>query len=331
LKHLQTSFSTYGFAKFYLSELLAGYVKKFVQHVRPWFFSSKGEVPLYGSSLFVNQAGGPLQDTGRYFIDTMQEYFNQRIEISTIRKVMETAVSDCNWLSDTDKDKLSNAMLHDPDTAKRYYIAKDSKAESISINEQWDKLYNHFSNIDVHPLVEAVEGGHGERLSSPAQQYIELIPTSSLHSPIASVSKVPLLVSEAPSLVSSPVREQQQTTREMALSIASQLNPKKQFHSPPLSPAKGFTRRVGDWFCDICFYDNFAYRLTCKNCNTKKGTKRPAEEDINQRPSKKINHDIVSVLDRGFNKEGEVIFKVNSQSKGITWVRAKHVPTEMHV
>lgn len=334
---------TYGFAKFFLSNLLSNYVKKFVNHVRPWFFSNKTEVPLYGSALFINQVGKPLQDIGCYFMDTMEEYFAQRVEISTICKVMETAVSDCHWLTDTDKDKLSTAMLHDPDTAKRYYVAKDSKAESALINEQWDKLYDHYSKPNaVAPVVTMpVAATQLEELPISAEQTaayqrpIDIIPTSALHSPLPKFSNVPSLASAASSLTNSPVRYQDQSTRELAISIATQLTPSK-ISSPaktytPTAPTKGFTRRAGDWFCDFCFYDNFSYRTSCKNCNAKKGTKRPAEEDVNERPTKKAKHDIVSVLDRGFDKNGEPIFKVNSTAKGITWVRAKHVPVDMQI
>lgn len=334
---------TYGFAKFFLSDLLSNYVKKFVKHVRPWFFSNKADVPFYGSALFINQVGKPLQDIGRYFMDTMEEYFAQRVEISTIRKVMETAVSDCHWLTATDKDKLSTAMLHDPDTAKRYYVAKDSKAESVLINEQWDKLYDHYSKPNTVVPVVAMPAAVNllEELPisvvqpSAHRQPIDIIPTSALNSPLPKFSIVPSLASAASSLTNSPVHDQDQSTRELAISIATQLTSSK-ISTPtktytPTVPNKAFTRRAGDWFCDCCFYDNFSYRTSCKNCNAKKGTKRPATDEINERPTKKAKHDIISVLDRNLDKNGDLIFKINSASKGITWVRAKHVPADMQI
>lgn len=330
----------FGFTKFYLSEFLASYVKKFVKHVRPWFYPNKDEVPYFGSSLFTNQVGKPLQDIGRYFMETMVLYFNQRVEISTIRKVMETAVSDCNQLSDTDKDKLSTAMLHDPETAKRYYVAKDSKAESAAINAQWDKLYLHYAGAPTVERQVIADGQSNNNCNTPPMQInlpqLELIPTSSLYRPVAPPVDLPSLVSEVSSRQSSPVQEPNYSTREIAATIASQLvSPSKKHVMQQVSsssPSKAFTRRVGDWYCSVCGYDNFAYRTTCKHCSTpKEGKKRAAEADINPSPNKKAKEDITSVLDRSVNKDGEVIFKVLSKTKGTVWVRAKHVPADMQM
>lgn len=251
---------------------------------------------------------------------------------------METAVSESTVLSTTDKDSLSKAMLHDPETAQRYYVVKDHAVESVAINDRWQRFRQQFvsNQAEANPVVDLVPlVSNAPVLNNnlSTQQVIELIPTSALRTAQPSINSMPSLVSGSSSFESSPVREADLNTRDLASILATELTTKRlvppALHSPVPSPSKGFTRRTGDWFCDRCFYDNFAYRTTCKNCNEKKGTKRPAEEEINPRPTKKTNSDIISVLDTAKNKDGEVIYKVNSRSKGITWLREKHIPSEM--
>lgn len=84
--------------------------------------------------------GERLQSIGAYFKAAMKKYFNQEITIGIIRKVMETAVSECSLFNSAIRDNLSMAMLHDPETARRYYVCKDSEEASKTINVQWQRF-----------------------------------------------------------------------------------------------------------------------------------------------------------------------------------------------
>ncbi len=313
-----------------------------MKFVRPWFFTPKENVPLYGSSLFLNQVGKPLQNIGSYFIETMQQYFDQRIEISTIRKVMETAVSDCNMLSDTDKDKLSTAMLHDPETAKRYYVSKDSKTESKVINTQWDKLYQHYTqtsnNIDVSEATSdhlndslSVTEANCIQQTPTARASLELIRTSALSSP-AKLATATSVSNSVPSLASSPyesAEESEADTQQSARQVAEEIAQKflKPMHSP--SPNK-YPLKPGDWLCSFCNYTNFAYRNMCNRCG--KDCNKRSQYEMNDEPKSKkakTNQDITAVLKKSTSKTGETIYKVKSQKQGEIWVNAKHVPANL--
>jgi hypothetical protein len=257
----------------------------------------------------------------------MEKYFNKRIDISTIRKVMETAVSECLLMDSAEKDNLSKAMLHDPDTAQRYYVSKDSKSESSTINAQWDRLYQSItSNVLQNPPV--IADNAQNVLPNMHAISVECIPTSDLGCALPLPCGLPLLISETSSLCASPEQE------DSAMSLLS--NVSRQFMNPLMEiPSKftssnmpTFTRRAGDWYCSTCGYDNFAYRPKCKHCGVDK-LKRKAYIDIECPPTKKAKSDIISVLETGKNRNDEKIYKVLSATKGITWVREKHVPMEL--
>jgi hypothetical protein len=314
--------STYGFTKFYLSDFLAKYLKLFVTHVRPWFFPSRTDAPLNGSLLFINQSGTAVKQIGTYFMDTTEIYFNKRIEISTVRKIMETAVSECTALDMATKDELSKSMLHDPDTAQRYYVHKAASSESQSINKQWDVLYNHY----LQSTATLGDNTNMALIKPPAVLADVLLPTAS--PPLKRIltsslfTAVPVEV-EVPSLVSSPHAH---SSKESALSIAHTVakdivaTPQKQVY--PLKP--------GDWMCSFCGYTNFAYRQLC-NCCGKDYLKRPINTAQEQTKRSKLisGHDITAVLSHSTDKHGKNIYRVKSKVKGEIWVNQKHVPAHL--
>jgi hypothetical protein len=114
---------SYGFIRFCLDNPLANYLRKFYNDVRPWFFGSKDLIPN-GLPLFLTKKGTPLKNIGDLFKKIMVKYFDKPITVGTIRKVMETALSESTALQESEKNNLSNAMLHDPATAQEYYVAK---------------------------------------------------------------------------------------------------------------------------------------------------------------------------------------------------------------
>ncbi len=242
-------FRSYGFVKFYLSDTLAGYVRRFYNDVRPWLFKDKANAPTTGSYLFVNQYGERLQSIGAYFKAAMKKYFNQEITIGIIRKVMETAVSECSLFNTAIRDNLSMAMLHDPETARRYYVCKDGEEASKTINGQWQQLRQFYSTPSLTtPAVEQVVEPEAievpmqiEQPISPipsnnnmhtdqspiATSTLELVPTGSLSQRFSWVSPTKQL-SAVPSLVASPshddnrvrVRVRDQVTRSRAVDLA---------------------------------------------------------------------------------------------------------------
>lgn len=329
----------YGFMTIYLPSNLADYLRKFKDCIRPWFFKSNETQETVGSFLFLNKNGTDLGNIGPRFKKIMQRYFNSNASVSSIRKAMETAVASCTSLQSGEKNNISLAMLHDPATAQRYYVMKDNLEVSQQTNNQWELFRSSFlpataapnlmlSNVNseqANPVVDtraAVE-------QLQVTQTLELIPTSQLQFGPPVCHDVPSLVSEVSSTCTSPERDSM-LTRSLATAVASQFAlPSKIFPSkstPTRSPT--FVRRVGDWYCGECGYDNFAYRPTCKHCGFGKG-KRKAVESLESSPMKKAKHDIVAVLASGKNKDNEKIYKVISSSKGEMWVREKHIPTEL--
>lgn len=243
---------------------------------------------------------------------------------------METAVSECPSFNTTDKNSLSKAMLHDPNTAERYYVVKDQAEESKAINKRWELLRQHYSSpsSNNNSKVVAIEPTDENELPTSCPSVAQFFPTSALHRPVPNIVTVPPLVSTTSSVCTSPVREII-APRDLAKIIANQLSIPSKSHVPKttLGSPQTFVRREGDWYCSECSYDNFTYRTECKHCGAPK-LKRKAEYSVDNTPTKKAKHDIVAVLEIGKNKQNEKIYRVKSVWKGETWVREKHVPAE---
>jgi len=339
---------------------LAGYVRRFYQSVRPWLFKDKENAPTVGSSFFVNQYGEKLQNVGAYFKAAMKKYFDQEITVGIIRKVMETAVSECSLFNSAIRDNLSMAMLHDPETARRYYVCKDSEEASKTINGQWQQLRNFYSTptqvpqqsiqqtaglvlvqgpghfavpaptITNNSNIEIVSSTIQDTSISMATNPIVVVPTKSLAQPISWSSPSKRLV--VPSLVDSPPHcDDEETIRAVANSIATNLisSPKVTSPTPSSKPNFEALRRPGDWDCSECGYTNFQFRTHCNHCKLQKN-KRKAENVASPSPTKRAKqHDIVAVLERAMNKQDEPIYKVMSIAKGQIWVNEKHVPSHL--
>lgn len=319
---------TYGFITAYLPSTLAEYLRKFVEHVRPWYFPNKAEAQTTGTYLFLNKDGEKLKSVGPRFQNIMKNYFNSNASVTCIRKSMETAVSSCSHLQSDVKRNLSFAMLHDPATAQKFYVMKDSLQVSQEVNQQWQQFRQALAPAPIHIEFAAPSPLHSGTTTVETNQVAQLIPTSTLHCPSPMLAPPPL-VSTTSSANSSPIHEEY-SRRELAESIASQLVSVVSVKKPKKVPneATSFQRRPGDWFCDECGYDNFAYRPTCKHCGGRK-LKRKASASLDSTPTKRVKHDIVAILETGKNKENEKIYKVKSLSKGEMWVREKHVPVEL--
>lgn len=58
-------------------------------------------------------------------------------------------MNECKLFDNNISACLSGAMLHDPATAKRYYMSRDMHNESFIINNNWKKMIDHYyTNID---------------------------------------------------------------------------------------------------------------------------------------------------------------------------------------
>lgn len=325
-----------------MDEPLSDYLRKFYNGVRPWFFANKDAAPKVDTPLFLTKKGLAVKNIGEMFKKIMLKYFQRPVTVGTIRKVMETALSESAALQETEKNNLSNAMLHDPSTAQEYYVSKDYVTASNAINSQWKQFRRAFVTSTANELSIAVPINHPESslvftTASPSQQ-VELIPTSSLNKPIPvtipSFECVPAL--EDSSYDSSEQVEQPPPmTRQVAENIAKTLvssSTQSQVKSnlPVKSPTK-YPMQPGDWNCSQCNYTNFARRLVCNRCGKDKNKRSAYEEIEEQPPSKrhKADNDITQVLKKATNKKGEPICQVKSQKQGIIWVRAKHVPATL--
>ncbi len=267
----------------------------------------------------------------------MQKYFNSNASVSSIRKAMETAIA-ASSLPEDQKRSLSLAMLHDPVTAERYYVMKDSVEESQQINRQW-AIFRQALLTQVQSPATIVNNNaiastnnNVTEVLQPACNHLELIPTSTLSSPSKlrvsdpQADAVPSLASSVCNSAEESEEEQNETTRQLADNIAQKLvHPTP---SPMLSPSK-FPLRPGDWPCSFCGYTNFAYRGVCNRCGKAKNKRSVYEESEQQHKKARIDSDITEILSKSTNKQGEVIYKVKSSKKGELWVRAKHVPQHL--
>lgn len=256
----------------------------------------------------------------------MVKYFDKPITVGTIRKVMETALSESS-LAESDKNNLSNAMLHDPATAQEYYVAQDYITTSNSVNQQWKQ----FRSMHVVQPTSAAPS-LSETVYSDVPVATQVAPQ--LDNCQDSMQTVPTLVSSVPSLVSSPIHLEEvsvEDVRETANKIANSLVPTKSKPVTKSTPARTqYPMKPGDWNCSMCGYTNFARRVECNRCGKGKN-KRSAYEIEEQSPQKKSksNQDILKVLRKAKNKDGEAICFVVSQKQGQVWVRAKHVPASL--
>jgi hypothetical protein len=319
-----------------LPATLGHYLRQCVDCVRPWFFANKADAKTTDTYLFLNKNAQKLKSVGPRFKSIMKNYFNSNASVTCVRKSMETAVSSCSVLQSDAKRNLSLAMLHDPATAQKFYVMKDSLEDSREVNQQWQQFRQALStnSVQVDKIPAPIPQAPSSTSVCDSTQLPLLIPTYELHVPRPVALPVPMpvtlpvpsLVSATSSINNSPVREEY-NEREIACSIASQLIVATT-RKPSQDSSQSFQRRSGDWYCDECGYDNFSYRTSCKHCSKAKG-KRKAQHDANMQPGKKQKNDIVAVLEKGTSKQNEPIYKVISTSKGVTWVREKHVPAEL--
>ena len=327
---------------------LAQYIRVFVKSIRPWFFKQK-EKETVGSYLFLNKNAKELKTIGPCFKSIMKKYFNSEASVSSIRKAMETAVAACSFLPEDQKRILSIAMLHDPITAERYYVMKDSHEESNAVNKQWELFRqsvlqpssipvqtvqtNNNSNVEGLPTMTTQES-----VAVVSSQQFELIPTSSLQKPVP--LSTPEMIPTLEDSSDDSMNEDEQpieTTCQVAENIASAF-----VRSPVSSPTKiscpvkspspsKYPMQHGNWNCSQCGYTNFARRLVCNRCGKDKN-KRGAFEEIEDQPASKrhkASADITEVLKKSTNSKGEEIYQVKSQKKGVIWVRAGHVPASL--
>lgn len=129
----------YGFLQFFTSDEQSTLLKQFI-NIRKWFFPHPSN-PTH-NYLFVDNNVKPLQQVGRYFKRIMIKLINMNISIGTIRKIMESTIAESKLFDSNIHNSLSAAMLHDPQTAKRYYISKNVETYSNEINSHWDKFIN---------------------------------------------------------------------------------------------------------------------------------------------------------------------------------------------
>lgn len=262
----------------------------------------------------MNKNGDELKTIGLRFKAIMKKYFDSEASVSSIRKAMETGVSACSGLKEDQKRALSLAMLHDPVTAERYYVMKDSLEESNTINNQWEAFRN--SLIGASNAVLPMEP------SAVVDTQPQSLETSSvIHGNLS-----------MPSLVSSPMQSEEEPSdieniHTVANTVANTLVPiQKRARNQTKYPLK-----PGDWNCSFCDYTNFARRLECNRCGKGKN-KRSAYEiaPVNTQAKKpKVAEDISKVMKKSTNKQGKVIYKVVSQKHGTIWVSEKHVPVSL--
>lgn len=127
----------YGFLEYYLSDEQSEIIRKFVA-ARKWIFPNP-EKPTH-DFLFCDHNSTPLLSVGKYFKRISYSLFDKNISISTIRKIMESTLSEGSDLNTTIRNALSAAMLHDPATARRYYVSVDMVRHSNEINNVWEKF-----------------------------------------------------------------------------------------------------------------------------------------------------------------------------------------------
>lgn len=305
---------SYGFIRFCLDNPLADYLRKFYNDVRPWFFGSKDLIPN-GLPLFLTKKATPLKNIGDLFKKIMVKYFDKPITVGTIRKVMETALSESTALQESEKNNLSNAMLHDPATAQEYYVAKDFVIASNAINQQWKQFRSAF--VDKAPVQTVTQPTLAQPLATP--------------SPAITLVEPSLFTPCVPSLVSSPCQSIDEQSAEENIRVTAQ-NVANNLVPTPSTKPKGqyYPLKPGDWNCSFCDYTNFARRIVCNRCGKDKN-KCSAYEIVPEKPAKipKSNPDITKVLQHSKNKYGEVIYQVLSKKKGEIWVRQGHVPSNL--
>lgn len=124
----------YGYLQFYLTEEQSIIMRKFIS-VRVWAFPNPQQ-PTH-NFLFIDQRRQPLLKIGKYFKAITESVLNKNISISCIRKIMESSLSELNCFDVKTRNALSAAMLHDPATARRYYVSIDMQQHSKEINDNW--------------------------------------------------------------------------------------------------------------------------------------------------------------------------------------------------
>ncbi len=283
---------------------LADYLRKFNEHVRPWFFANK-TVPA-DCMLFLTKKGSPIKNIGDTFKKIMLKYFAHPVTVGTIRKVMETALSE-STLSESEKNNLSNAMLHDPATAQEYYVSKDYIVASNAINQQWKQFRSAFV---AQPTITTVSS-----LPEPSE-CIPSTPTAQ----VATIQSNNALALEStftsvPSLASSPCQSaessvEEENVRDVANRIADVLVPVRK--SKPKPATFKYPMKQGDWNCSFCGYTNFARRLECNRCGKQKNKRSAYEisDEANKSKKHKTTEDITRVVAKAKNKDGEDIYKV---------------------
>lgn len=297
---------------------LADYLRKFYTHVRPWLLNEKETSPAGESLLFISQKGNSIKNIGETFKKIMTNYFGHPVTVGTIRKVMETALSETTTLQESEKNNLSNAMLHDPATAQEYYVAKDYMVASNAINSQWKQFRSAFVPQPIAPTaaipVQTTAGSSNKGAPQPSR-----------------VVLLPPQLTMVPSLVSSPMHSEEsieeQDTQILAEKVANDL---LQTSKARVAPAK-FALQPGDWNCSFCEYTNFARRVICNRCGKGKNKRSQYEFFEDKRNSKKAKglEDITKVLKKSTDKQGNLIYKVQSQKHGEIWVKAHHVPANL--
>lgn len=124
----------YGFLQFYLSDEQSSEIKRFLTY-RPWLFP----VPSNPNHNFLFSANAkPITKIGKEFKKIALHVFKKNLGISTIRKIMESELEESSLFDKNLRDRLSAAMLHDPATARKYYISKNLKTYSAELNTSWD-------------------------------------------------------------------------------------------------------------------------------------------------------------------------------------------------
>lgn len=125
----------YGFLQFFLDMDQSSILRKFLI-ARSWVFPNP-DLPSH-SFLFLDQRRQPLLRIGKYFKQITLDLLEKNISISSIRKIMESTLSEINIFDKDTRNSLSAAMLHDPATARRYYVSVDMKKNSEKINSNWN-------------------------------------------------------------------------------------------------------------------------------------------------------------------------------------------------
>jgi hypothetical protein len=93
---------------------------------------------------FVNKSKKQLK-CGKAYVNFCERQLGVRLTISTTRKIMETAINSKEYrtvFSESERNTLSQAMLHAHNTALRHYVIPTALEKSTEALELWKKFRN---------------------------------------------------------------------------------------------------------------------------------------------------------------------------------------------